>query len=230
MPYLLRTIFLILFFLSQPVYAELKKWVDTNGQIHYGDKVPPQYLRKEHKIMNQEGVVIENVPASKTEEQLRAERRQQKINEIQAEKKRQQDFKDRVLIDTYTTERDLLKAREERIGTFTSLIDLTYTIIKSNEEQLQRLLSRKAEFERFEKPLPAHMQEQEKILRRQIIDNQGYIDDQKKERDKIMLQFDKDLSRFLYLKEQEHLRNLELERRRLERKRLEEEIYNLPAN
>lgn len=221
-----RYILLLIFCISLPAHAELKKWVDKNGQIHYGDKVPPQYLRKEHQIINQEGVVLETVPAAKTEAQLREEKRQARIAKIKAEKKRQQDFKDKVLIDTYTTERDLLKAREERLSTFNSLIELTGTIIKSNEEQLERLLKRKSEFERFQKELPIHMKEQEEILRQQIIANQGYVEDQKSERQKIVKKFENDLARFLYLKEQERLRNIKIEQRRLERKRLEDEIYN----
>lgn len=215
--------------LSVPAHAELKKWVDNEGQVHYGDQIPSRYLRKEHQIINQEGVVVETVPAAKTEKQLIEEKRQALIAKRKAEQKRQQDFKDKVLIDTYTTEQHLLEAREERLSTFNSLIDLTNTIIQSNEEQLERLLKRKEEFERFQKELPIHMQAQEKILRQQIIDNQGYVEDQKNERQKIVIQFEKDLKRFLYLKEQEHLRNLELERRRLERKRLDEQLYG-PLN
>jgi len=220
-----RFLLVALFLLSLPVEAELKKWIDKDGQVHYGDKIPTQYLRKEHQIINREGVVVENVPAAKTEEQLIQEKRQQRIDKIKAEKKRQQDFKDRVLLDTYTTERDLMKARNERLSTFTSLIDLTGTIIKSNEEQLERLLKRKAEFERFQKDLPVHMKAQEDILRQQIIDNKGYVKDQKKERKKIEVKFQKDLQRFLYLKQQQRMKELELERRRLERKKLEDEIY-----
>jgi len=219
-------ILLLIFCVSLPAQAELKKWIDKDGQIHYGDKVPPQYLRKEHQIMNQEGVILETVPAAKTAAQLREEKRQAKIAKIKAEKKRQQDFKDKVLIDTYTTERDLLKAREERLSTFNSLIELTGTIIKSNEDQLERLLKRKTEFERFQKKLPIHMKEQEEILRQQIIANQGYVQDQMSERQKIVKKFEQDLSRFLYLKEQERIRNAKIEQRRLERKRLEDEIYN----
>lgn len=228
MNHLLRYILLALFCLtSLPVQAELKKWVDEKGQIHYGDKIPPKYLRKEHQIMNREGVIIENIPAAKTDAELLQERRQARIAKIAAEKKRQQDFKDKVLIDTYTLEEDLISARNERLSTFTSLIDLTDTIIKSNQEQLERLLKRKSEFERFQKELPVHMKEQEKILRQQIIANKGYVKDQKKERQKIVDQFETDLNRFLYLKEQERNRKLELERRRIERKKLEDELYGI---
>lgn len=226
-----RFILLALFCLSSlPVHAELKKWVDNKGQIHYGDSIPPQYLRKEHQIINREGVVIQNIPAAKTEAQVLQERRQARIDKINAEKKRQQDFKDKVLLDTYTVENDLIKARNERLSTFTSLIDLTGTIIKSNQDQLERLLKRKTEFERFQKELPVHMKAQEDILRQQIVANKGYVKDQKNERQKIVKQFEKDLARFLYLKEQQRLQALELERRRLERKRLEDELYGIPAN
>lgn len=215
---------------NDSVHIDLKKWVDENGQVHYGDSIPTRYLRQEHQIINEDGVVLEDVPAAKTEAQLREEKRQAKLEKIRAEKKRQQDFKDRVLIDTYTTERDLMKAREERLSTFTSLIDLTGTIIKSNEEQLDRLLKRKAEFEKFDKALPIHMAEQERILRQQIKDNLVYVEDQKKERQKIIDQFDKDLARYLYLKKQEELKQLERQRRILERRQKEEELYQLPAS
>jgi Domain of unknown function (DUF4124) len=228
MNHLLRYLLLALFCLSSlPAQAELKKWVDEKGQIHYGDKVPPKYLRKEHQIMNREGVIIENIPAAKTEAELLQERRQARTAKIAAEKKRQQDFKDKVLIDTYTAEEDLINARNERLSTFTSLIDLTGTIIKSNQEQLERLLKRKSEFERFQKELPVHMKEQERILRQQIVANKGYVKDQKKERQKIVDQFENDLARFLYLKEQERNRKLEIERRRIERKKLEDELYGI---
>ncbi|MDH5424822.1 MAG: DUF4124 domain-containing protein [Gammaproteobacteria bacterium] len=223
-------VLVLLLLLSLPAQAELKKWVDQNGQIHYGDKIPPQYLRKEHQIMNKEGVVLKVIPAAKTEEELLEEKRQQRLRIIAAEKKRQQDFKDRVLLDTYTTERDLIKAREERLSTFTSLIDLTGTIIISNKEQLDRLLKRKAEFIKFKKELPLNMQEEEKILRQQIIDNQAYIKDQENERSKLVTQFDEDLKRFNYLQEQSRRREQELERRRLERKQLENKLYGLPPN
>ena len=70
---------LALFCFSLPAHAELKKWVDKAGQVHYGDKIPPQYLRKEHQIMNKEGVVVESIPAAKTEAELREEKRQQRL-------------------------------------------------------------------------------------------------------------------------------------------------------
>lgn len=222
-----RYCLLLLFCVSMPTHAELKKWVDGSGQIHYGDKIPPQYLRQKHQIMNKEGVVVKEIPAAKTEAELLAEKREARIKQIIAEKKRQQDFKDRVLLDTYTTEEALLDARNERISTFTSLIDLTGTIIKSNQEQLERLLKRKSEFERFQKELPIHMKEQEKILRQQIEANKGYVKDQRKERQKIITKFDNDLGRFIYLKEQEHMRALELKRKRLERKKREDELYGI---
>lgn len=227
LPSLIFSILLLSLSICTPAQAELKKWVDEKGQIHYGDKVPSRYLRKEHQIMNKEGVIVETVPAAKTEAQLKEERRQAKIAKIKAEKKRQQDFRDRVLLDTYTTERDLLKAREERLGTFNSLIDLTRTIIKSNKEQLERLLTRKAEFERFQKELPIHMKKQETILRQQIIDNKSYVEDQMAERQKVVDKFEKDLARYSYLKKQQQLREAEIERRRLERQRREEELYRL---
>lgn len=210
--------------LISPAHAELKKWIDDDGQVHYGDTIPPRYLKQQHQVLNPQGVVIENVEAAKTVEELLEEKRQQRIALIKEKKRKQQEFKDRVLLDTYTTERDLIGARDERTTTIDSLIQLTQSIIDSNLEQLTRLNKRMEEFERFKKPVTDNMVEQKRILESQIKANQEYIVDQQSERERIVDTFNQDLERFRFLKQQELVRQADRERLRLERRKLEELI------
>lgn len=42
---------------SQSVY----KWLDENGEVHYGHNVPPDMVRSEHQRLSSQGVVLEHV-------------------------------------------------------------------------------------------------------------------------------------------------------------------------
>ncbi len=88
------------------VQATMYKWVDDDGQIHFGDKIPPKYMVNAHDELNQSGVVIKHNEAAKTAEEKAEAKRlagERKKSELEKKKKKQ---RDRVLLDTYTTERD----------------------------------------------------------------------------------------------------------------------------
>ena len=100
--------------------AKMYKWVDENGQMHFGDKIPPKYVVKEHEELNEQGVTTKVREAAKTPEQKAEEKRlerEQKKAELEEKRKQQ---RDRVLLDTYTTERDLIVARDSRLDAVNS--------------------------------------------------------------------------------------------------------------
>ena len=49
--------------------AKMYKWVDENGQMHFGDRIPPKYLVKEHEELNEQGVTTKVREAAKTPEE-----------------------------------------------------------------------------------------------------------------------------------------------------------------
>jgi hypothetical protein len=54
----------------------LYKWVDEDGQVRYSDRVPPEQKNKQHQQLNSQGVVLSTSKAPepvKTEEELAAE-------------------------------------------------------------------------------------------------------------------------------------------------------------
>ena len=38
--------------------TKLYRWVDKNGQVHYGDSVPPEYAEQDRDILNRQGVSV----------------------------------------------------------------------------------------------------------------------------------------------------------------------------
>lgn len=126
----------ILSILAAPLQAKLYKWTDENGQVHYGDSVPAQYLKTEHKEMSEQGLAVKKIDAAETPEQTAERERLEQIEKAKQETLAQQRQRDRVLLDTYTTERDLVAARDARFEAVDSQIQLSASIMEDSRKKL----------------------------------------------------------------------------------------------
>jgi hypothetical protein len=84
------------------------RWVDDQGVVHYGDRIPPQYATKERSVLNAQGVEVKHVDAQKTAEQIETESRRQQ--ELFKQKQH-----DNFLVTTYTSVKDIEALRDERL-------------------------------------------------------------------------------------------------------------------
>ena len=137
---------IVSFLLTPCAYAGLNKWVDEKGHVHYGDRVPSQYLSKEHSQLNEQGVTVRTSEALKTEEEQTESNKEQRIQAAENKKRliesRTKALRDRVLLDTFTTENDLVIARDARLDAIDSQISLSETLIKNDEIKLSNIKSR----------------------------------------------------------------------------------------
>jgi len=135
----LLTISLMMLIAPLAAQATLYKWTDEKGRIHFGDRIPAKYQLKEHDEMNHRGIVVKHREAAKTAEEKAEEKRLAKERhkvELTAKRKRQ---RDRVLLDTYTTERDLILARDARIEAVESQVQLAEAIIRDSSTSIASL-------------------------------------------------------------------------------------------
>jgi len=183
------------------VYAgDARKWKDEGGQVHYGDQVPSEYLHKEHSLLNEQGVTVHKTEALKTEEELSAEEARRKIEQAEniermiAERKRV--LRDRVLLDTFTTEDDLAIARDARIEAIDSQISLAETLIKHDQEKLQKAIKHIENIAKSGRDIPENMHNKVIFVSRQIENNVAYVQEKKAERAEILKTFEQDLLRF----------------------------------
>jgi hypothetical protein len=84
------------------------RWVDDQGVVHYGDRIPPQYATKERSVLNAQGVEVKHVDAQKTAAQIEEDARKQQ----ELFKRKQHDS---FLITTYTSVKDIEALRDERL-------------------------------------------------------------------------------------------------------------------
>lgn len=190
---------------ASPVWAgKLYKWTDEEGNVHYSDKLPPEVVEKEHQEMNSRGVTTKSVNREKTE----AEKLEEEAAKVAAETERKQKFeeearvraRDELLLNTFTTERDLLLARDDRLEAVDSIINLTQSNNSNLEQQAADTAKRIENLQKAGKEIPENLTKQRANLEGQLAKNKSFIEAKREERKKLEQQFDRDLQRYRELK------------------------------
>ncbi len=121
--------------LAQSVY----KWLDENGEIHYGHNVPPEMIREEHQRLNDQGVVVEHIEDADVPNML-----------LQAELSQNQRaarVKKRLLLATYRNVDDIAMVRDRSLDILTKERELIQRQVAqlrehlSDAESMQRQVS-----------------------------------------------------------------------------------------
>jgi hypothetical protein len=118
--------------LSAPAYAELYKWVDENGVIHYGDHIPPEYAKDRHERFNEGGVRIGVEEGELTKEQRAARAEQERIRQ-------ELDQYDQQLLMSYERISDIEQLREARLADLKQQDLIAANYLKSLEERMAAL-------------------------------------------------------------------------------------------
>lgn len=125
---------------------KIRRWVDDNGVVHYGEFVPPEYADRDRHVLNSQGVEIDFEQGEITAEE-RAE-----FDRVAAEEesRRQQAAaiarRDRMLLDTYLSVEDIEDLRDRRLELMESQIKVTEQYLSNLRKRLGDL---QREAERF---------------------------------------------------------------------------------
>jgi hypothetical protein len=66
---------LLLAVASGPAVAQkLYKWVDKDGQVHYGDRIPPEYADQDRDVLNKQGLKVGSEEGAETPEEASGSR------------------------------------------------------------------------------------------------------------------------------------------------------------
>jgi hypothetical protein len=175
------------------------KWVDTNGQVHYSNQLPPEATQRKREVINDQGRTVKVYRAPLTPEEKVEEKR---LAELEARKKELAEKRanhDRSLLATYTSKEDMYPIRDARISAIESLIKVTNSRISSMQSRLLELTEEAAGYERSGKQLPASLLSRISNLRKQIERNKEFAQDKKREIGDIRLQFESDVRRYIEL-------------------------------
>ena len=197
---LLITISAAILFNPLVAQAKMYKWVDDEGNMHFGDRIPPKYQVKKHEELNERGMTMKHKEAAKTAEEKEEEKRlekEQKQAELVAKKKRQ---RDRVLLDTYTTERDLIVARDSRLEAVDSQIQLAESIIKDSNAKIESMETQVTQIKASNRDVPPRLFQRIENEKQQVEVQSNVMGKHKERRDIIATQFNGYIERFNILK------------------------------
>ena len=182
-------------------HERVYRWVDEEGQVHYGDSIPPEYSDLPKQVLNEHAVTVEHLEGRKTEEQLAAEA---KARELQMQKELQLRA-DKALLATYLSVEEIVMHRDRRIELFQAQSRVTELYLRNLERRLEKLKREASRYRPYsEDPdaplisedLVADINETQATIARHEKNLRKFQEDERQ----MVAQFEGDINRFKALK------------------------------
>jgi hypothetical protein len=176
---------------------KLYRWVDKNGQVHYGDSVPAEYAEQDRDILNKQGVRVGREEGTITPEEAAAKAAADKAARDEQKRK----LRDRVLLQTYQSVKELEILRDNRL----ELVDAQLTIqeqslsnLRAQRAQIERIASRYAPANREPgaQPLPDELATDLERSATDIVTQESNLERRRQERESIRQTFEADIKRY----------------------------------
>ncbi|MBI1423556.1 MAG: hypothetical protein GC149_08840 [Gammaproteobacteria bacterium] len=178
----------------------IKCWRNDLGIRECGNVVPPEYSQRRIEVLNDRGLVIDVIEPPKTKEQLEKEREQAQLHKAEEAARKEQERRDAILLNSYTTERDLIIARDTNIKAAQGQLDIAEGNLKLLQNSLADLENRAGNYERSGGKPPKKLIDEIEKTKQQIADKEKVIEKRKEEKAVMEQRFNKDLARFRKLK------------------------------
>lgn len=124
--------------------ADLYRWVDNKGNVHYTDRVPPEYMQNGYRVINKQGLTVTTIAPKKDDPSLKKE---------EAESKTQQE-RDRRLLTIYASAEEINAARDRKLAEIKSAISLRQESVALLEKQFREQTREAGDYEKQGEPVP----------------------------------------------------------------------------
>jgi hypothetical protein len=121
---------------------KLYRWVDKDGNVHYGDSIPAEYAEVDKQVVNAHGVTVGIMRGKKSDEELAAEKRAADLRAERELRRRQ----DQALLATYLSIDEIVMHRDRRVELFQAQARVTELYLRNLQ---RRLVSLQDEASRF---------------------------------------------------------------------------------
>lgn len=177
---------------AQTVY----RWIDEDGEVHYGHSVPPEHTRRGYEVLGRDGIVRERVEPAPTADEVAERRAQRQRAQELAEQQRSREARDRMLLISHGSEQSILSSMEMELVALNSQRASIRVALDQVEHRFERLLSEAAEHSDEGQPVPARLQESLDDVRaelRRLRSDQAALDERE---DTIRARYQEDIERF----------------------------------
>jgi len=139
---------------------QIRRWVDADGVVHFGEFVPPEFAHSDREVLNSQGVVVGYEKGESSDEERAELERQAREEEQKKRDAAEAAHRDRVLLDTYLSVEDIEDLRDRRLEIMESQIKVTEQYLANLRKRLtglEREAARLAERNADEDGLPAEL-------------------------------------------------------------------------
>ncbi len=197
----LPLLLVVLITAAQPAWAKMYRWTDAEGNTHYSDKIPREAIEGSHSTINQRGLITDTKDAARSAEAYARELEVKRLRAEQQKELERQQAKDRVLLNTFRADDDIILARDGKLASYDAQIRIVYDNINRLKQRLQSQQTRAATTERKGKPLAERTLQGMENTRLEIKGNYESILRQEHDKERIQVKYTTDLERFRKLKE-----------------------------
>jgi hypothetical protein len=117
----------------------LYRWVDRDGVVRYGDRIPPEYANVDRDILNDQGVTVGFEEGEITAEEQAALDRRKAIEAAEQVTRDNAARRDRMLLETYITVDDIEDLRDRRLELLSAQIKVTELYVANLRKRLAAL-------------------------------------------------------------------------------------------
>lgn len=177
------------------------RWVDEEGVIHYGDSVPPEYAEQPKQVLNDQGVMVDQLEGKKTAEQIEAERVAHEL-EVQRDLQRRAD---QTLLATYVNVDEIIMHRDRRVELFQAQARVTELYLRNTQRRLESLERDARKYKPYSSDPNAPMINDQLIddireTKQAIVRQTKNLEEYRTSQEQIISRFEGDISRFKTLK------------------------------
>lgn len=183
------------------VNAEMYRWTDEKGKVHYSDKIPAQHKHRGHAKLNKQGVVIDKVTSSLTPAQQQHRMQEKKMRLLQQKFQQQHLNNDQSLLEQYDSADDLIMTRDGKIAKIERSIDIMKKRIDSIRESLAQQQKRIDAIQARGESVPVDMIQKLLRLRHSIKEGDAEIAQTEVKKQQLQKLYSLDLQRYRHLKE-----------------------------
>ena len=198
----IRFSLLLILLASFPAVAgKLYSWVDEHGKTHYGNIVPPQYAQQGNTELDKKGAVVKKTDAALTPEQRKAKEDELAQQKEEDKKKLEQKRRDKALLNTYTTEKEIDLVRDRNLQQGELQLQSMELRAKQVQPRLDQARKRAEGLAAKKRPLPPDLQQEIEEAEKEMLRLQEMIKQRRMEMDAIRARFEDDKKRFRELRQ-----------------------------
>lgn len=176
-------------------------WVDDEGIKHYGDSIPAEFADKPKDVLNEQGVLVDELEGKKTEEQLAAEAAAAEL-ELQKDLQRRAD---NALLATYVSVAEIEMHRDRRVELFKAQARVTELYLRNLSRRLTQLKKEAGRYKPYSsdpsaKSIDPSLTEEIGETESAIARHKNNLKKFRNEENRIIDRFEGDIQRFMIIK------------------------------